>query len=156
MALLSSFSRHHAGGARQVGAVWYTEGLAEPGPAAVPPRDRGLPPRRTASRGRPGGAPGSVGRRPRADLGRVQACLATPRRSPPMKTAFSSAVLAVLLVAPGPCFALWEIAPVSQELAKKMGMEVRSERAGPNHVRVELAFKTEGELKVFTEGELKD
>jgi hypothetical protein len=73
-----------------------------------------------------------------------------------MKTAFSIAVLAILLVAPSPCFALWEIAPISNELAKKMGMEVRSERAGPNHVRVELEFKTEGELKIFAEGELKD
>jgi hypothetical protein len=73
-----------------------------------------------------------------------------------MKTAFSVAVLAILLAAPSPCFALWVIAPVSTELAKKMGMEVRSARAGPNHVRVELEFKTEGELKIFTEGELRD
>jgi hypothetical protein len=73
-----------------------------------------------------------------------------------MKTAFSIAVLVVLLVAPSPCFALWLIAPVSTEQAKKMGMEVRAERVGPNHVRVALEFKTEGELKIFTEGELKD
>ena len=73
-----------------------------------------------------------------------------------MKTAFSIAILPVLLVAPSPCFALWEIAPVSTELAKKMGMEVRSDRAGPNHVRVELEFKTEGALKGFAEGALKD
>jgi hypothetical protein len=31
-----------------------------------------------------------------------------------------------------------------------MGMEVRSEPAGPNHVRVELEFKTEGELKNYS------
>ena len=73
-----------------------------------------------------------------------------------MKTAFSSAVLAVLLVAPSPCFALWEIEVVSQKRAKEMGMEVRSEKAGPNHVRVKLEFKTEGELKTFAEAELKD
>ena len=73
-----------------------------------------------------------------------------------MKTAFNIAILTVLVVVPSQCFALWEIAPVSKELAKKMGMEVRSERAGPNHVRVELEFKPEGELKVFTERELKN
>jgi hypothetical protein len=53
-----------------------------------------------------------------------------------MKTACSIAVLAVLLVAPGPCFALWGIASVSKDVAKEMGMEVRSKRAGPNHVRL--------------------
>ena len=73
-----------------------------------------------------------------------------------MKTAFSIPVLTIVLVAPSPCFASWEIAPVNKKLAKKMGMEFRSEPAGPNHVRVELEFKTEGELKIFTEGELKD
>jgi hypothetical protein len=73
-----------------------------------------------------------------------------------MKTAFSIAILPVLLVAPSPCFALWEIASVSTERAKELGMEVRSEGAGPNHVRVELGFKTEGAFKNFAEGALKD
>lgn len=36
-----------------------------------------------------------------------------------------------------------------------MGMEVRSERAGPNHVRVELEFKIEGKLKDFSRVELR-
>jgi hypothetical protein len=73
-----------------------------------------------------------------------------------MKTTFNiSAVAVFLVVAPSPCFALWEIAPVSKELAKKMGMEVRSERAGPNHVRVELEFKAEGELKDYSRVELQ-
>jgi hypothetical protein len=36
-----------------------------------------------------------------------------------------------------------------------MGMEVRSERAGPNHVRVELEFKAEGELKDYSRVELQ-
>ena len=67
-----------------------------------------------------------------------------------MKTAFSLAVLAVLLVAPGRCFALWTIAPVSKEGAKELGMEVRSTAAGPNQVRVELELKTEGKLKRFS------
>ena len=67
-----------------------------------------------------------------------------------MKTAFSLAVLAVLLVAPGRCFALWTIAPVSKEGAKELGMEVRSTAAGPNQVRVELEFKAEGTFKEFS------
>jgi hypothetical protein len=74
-----------------------------------------------------------------------------------MKAAFSIAVLAVVLVAPGRCFALWEIVVVSNELAKKMGMQVRSEAAGPDQVRVELEFKTEGKFEEFSpEGKFKD
>ena len=72
-----------------------------------------------------------------------------------MKTAFNIAVLAVLLVAPSPCFALWMIVPVSKEGAKELGMEVRSTAAGPNRpnqVRVELEFKIEGKLKDFIPG----
>jgi hypothetical protein len=72
-----------------------------------------------------------------------------------MKTAFSIAVLAVLLAAPSPCFALWLIAPVSTERATELGIEVRWEGAGPNHVRVELGFKTEGAFKNFADGALK-
>jgi hypothetical protein len=74
-----------------------------------------------------------------------------------MKTAFNIAVLAILLVAPSRSFALWEIAHVSKEQAKEMGMEVRSEPAGLNHVRVELEFKTEGRFGEFSpEGKFKD
>ena len=69
-----------------------------------------------------------------------------------MKTLFGIAVLAVLLVAPSPCFALWVIAPVSKEGAKELGMEVRSEAAGDNQVGVELEFKTEGKLERFVPG----
>jgi hypothetical protein len=67
-----------------------------------------------------------------------------------MKTAFSLAVLAVLLVAPGRCFALWVTATVSKERAKEMGMEVRSAAAGPNQVQVDLEFKTEGRFEKFS------
>jgi hypothetical protein len=67
-----------------------------------------------------------------------------------MKTAFSLAVLAVLLVAPGRCFALWGHATVSKETAKGLGMEVRAQVAGLSDVRVELEFKTDGELKGFS------
>src|SRR5262245_46501532 len=71
-----------------------------------------------------------------------------------MKTTFSLAVLAVLLVAPGRCFALWGIAPVSKERAKEMGIEVRS-TAGPNRVRVEMEFKAEDLLKNFSRVDLR-
>ncbi len=64
-----------------------------------------------------------------------------------MRTAFNIAVLAVLLVAPGECFALWDIEHVTKDRAREMGMEVRSVAAGPNHVGVELEFKIERELK---------
>ena len=74
-----------------------------------------------------------------------------------MKTLFGIAVLAVLLVAASPCFALWLIAPVSKEGAKKLGMEVRTTATGPNHVIVQLEFKTEGKFEEFSpEGKFKD
>ncbi len=74
-----------------------------------------------------------------------------------MKTLFGIAVLAVLLVAPSPCFALWVTVHVSKERAKELGMEVRTTEAGPNQVRVELEFKTEGKLKDFSpEGKFRD
>ena len=45
--------------------------------------------------------------------------LATAKRRLVMKAALNITVLAVLLVAPGPCFALWGIALVSKERAKE-------------------------------------
>jgi len=73
-----------------------------------------------------------------------------------MKTIFSiSAVAVFLVVAPSPCFALWFTVGVTPELAKKMGMEVRSTPAGPKQVRVELEFKAEGELKDFSRVDLR-
>ncbi len=73
-----------------------------------------------------------------------------------MKTAFSLAVLSVLLVAPGRCFALtWGKAIVSKEQVKEMGIEVRSTAAGANQVRVELEFKADGLLKNFSRVELR-
>ena len=72
-----------------------------------------------------------------------------------MKMVFNIAVLAVLLVAPSPCFALWGIVSVSKEEARKLGMEVRSEPSGPNDVRVELEFKLEGKLKDFSQVEVR-
>ena len=72
-----------------------------------------------------------------------------------MKTAFNIVVLAVLLITPGVCFALWDIELVTKDRAKEMGMEVRSVAAGPNHVTVELEFKTEGQLKDFSRVDLR-
>ena len=67
-----------------------------------------------------------------------------------MKTAFGIAVLAVLLISTSPCFALGFVKNVSKEGAKELGMEVRSEAAGANQVRVELEFKVEGQLRNFS------
>lgn len=73
-----------------------------------------------------------------------------------MKTLFHLAVLAVMIaIAPGTSFALWDLAPVSTGEAKKIGLEVRAERSGPNHIRVELEFKPEGQLKNFSHVDLR-
>jgi hypothetical protein len=67
-----------------------------------------------------------------------------------MRTMLNIIALAVLfLVAPSPCFALWDVASVSKEEAKAAGMQVRSREAGSTRVSVELEFKTEGQFKVF-------
>jgi hypothetical protein len=72
-----------------------------------------------------------------------------------MKTAFGIAVLAVLLVAPSSCFALRWHMHVSKEQAKELGMEVRSEGAGANQVRVELEFKVEGKFQNLSRVDLR-
>ena len=73
-----------------------------------------------------------------------------------MKTIVNIVAFAVLFgVAPSLCFALWEVEDVSTERAKELGMEVRSQAAGPNHVTVELEFKTEGALKDFSRVDLR-
>jgi len=73
-----------------------------------------------------------------------------------MKPLLYLSALAVLLIfAPGPCFALWGIAEVSRERAKELGIEVRAQPAGPNDVRVEMAFKAKGELKGFSRVDLR-
>ena len=74
-----------------------------------------------------------------------------------MKTLFGIAVLAVLLVAASPCFALTFHVAVSKEKAKELGMEVQTTATGPNHVSVRLEFKTEGRFVEFSpEGKHKD
>src|SRR5262245_19557410 len=62
---------------------------------------------------------------------------------------------AFLIVTANPCLALWEIALVSKEPAKEMGMEVRSHAAGPVEVRVDLEYKPQGELKDVREVNLR-
>ena len=48
-----------------------------------------------------------------------------------MKTIFNiSAVAVFLVIAPSPCFALWGVVNVSKEVAKELGMEVRTTTAG--------------------------
>jgi hypothetical protein len=47
-----------------------------------------------------------------------------------------------------------EIAPLTKEEAKVMGIEVRAKPSGPDHVWLELEFKPEGKLKQFTHVEL--
>ena len=73
-----------------------------------------------------------------------------------MKPIFTiSAVAVFFFVATSPCYALWGHMTLSKEEAKGMGMEVRSERPGPNQVRVELEFKTDRWLKNFRGVELQ-
>ena len=73
-----------------------------------------------------------------------------------MKPIVTISVMAVLfVVVPSPCFALWGIVPVSNERAKEMSMDIRSNAAGPNHVTVELEFKTEGALKNFSRVDMR-
>jgi hypothetical protein len=72
-----------------------------------------------------------------------------------MRTILTLSAVAVLLVAPGPCFALWGIYPVTPKTAKELGLEVRSTPAGPDMVRIELEFKLEGQLKGFSRVDLR-
>ncbi|HLW63826.1 MAG TPA: hypothetical protein VKS79_00815 [Gemmataceae bacterium] len=70
-----------------------------------------------------------------------------------MKPIFTiSAVAVCFFVATSPCFALWWERNISTKAeAKEIGMEVRSELAGPpNQISVILDFKADGELKNFS------
>ena len=67
-----------------------------------------------------------------------------------MKTVFNIFVLAVLLVvAPNRSYALESIEIVTKERAKALGLEIRTNAAGPDAVRVVLEFETKGELKDY-------
>src|SRR6266700_337664 len=68
-----------------------------------------------------------------------------------MKTMRNLPVLTFLFaLATGPCFAEMVIERVSRERAKELGMEIRSNPAGPDAVRVVLEFQAAGELKNFS------
>jgi hypothetical protein len=68
-----------------------------------------------------------------------------------MKTIFKISVLILLLIAASSqCFAMMNIAFISKEQAKELGMEIRMKGNGPNEVWVELEFKTEGKFKDFS------
>ena len=75
-----------------------------------------------------------------------------------MKAIFSISAAAVLLiVAPGPCFALWGIVSVTRERAQELGLEVRTRAAAHGHIHVELEFRTEREFAAFgPDGKFKD
>ncbi|MBS0267241.1 MAG: hypothetical protein JSS02_35280 [Planctomycetes bacterium] len=72
-----------------------------------------------------------------------------------MKRALSLAVVVLLVVIQGTCFALWGIHPVSKEQARELGIEFRSTAGGPSQVRVEMEFKLEGPLTKFSRVELR-
>ena len=60
-------------------------------------------------------------------------------------------VLTVLLApAPSLCWALEDIEIVTQERAKELGLEIKSNAAGPDAVQVVLEFETKGELKNYS------
>lgn len=74
-----------------------------------------------------------------------------------MKKILNIAVAVLLVVAPRPCFALWDVLQVSKEQAKEFGLQVSSQATGPTRVSVKLEFKIEGKFKVFSpESKFKD
>jgi hypothetical protein len=72
-----------------------------------------------------------------------------------MKIVKISVLTFLFIAASSQCFALREIAVVTKNEAKEMGIETRAHPAGPDAVWLELEFKPEGKLKEFTHVELK-
>jgi hypothetical protein len=73
-----------------------------------------------------------------------------------MKTILNISVLALLLMlVPSPCFALREIAIISRQEAKEMGIKLEAKGSGPDHLWVELEFKAEGKFKGYEHVELE-
>jgi hypothetical protein len=67
-----------------------------------------------------------------------------------MKMILQIAALVVLLVvAPNSSHAFESIEIVTKERAKALGLEIRSNAAGPDAVRIELEFAIQGELKDY-------
>src|SRR4051812_2773640 len=64
------------------------------------------------------------------------------------------ALVVLLVMTPGTCFAMDSITPISKERAKEMGIEVRTKVAGPEAVWVGVEFETKGKLKGVTHVDL--
>ena len=60
-----------------------------------------------------------------------------------------SALAILFAVAPNGSYAVEEIEIVTKERAKALGLEIRSNAAGPDAVRIELEFAIQGELKDY-------
>lgn len=79
-----------------------------------------------------------------------------PCRLKRMQTIFTISVFSAFLwAASGQCFALVSLAEVSVERAKEMGVTIRSNPNGDAGVMVRVEFKTQGELKNFTQVKLE-
>ena len=61
-----------------------------------------------------------------------------------------SLLTTLLAAAVNRCHAFESIEVVTKERAKELGMEIRASPAGPDAVRVELAFESKGELKGYS------
>lgn len=73
-----------------------------------------------------------------------------------MKTRITPSILAALLLGfASPCFAMMEIAEVSKERAKELGVTLRSRPNGDAGVAVWIEFRAAGVLKNFTRVELR-
>ncbi|MGL6076089.1 MAG: hypothetical protein ACRC8S_18175 [Fimbriiglobus sp.] len=73
-----------------------------------------------------------------------------------MKTALTSLALFLSFLATSSWgMALMEIEVISKERAKTLGLEVRSQAAGPELLRVEMEFPVTGEFKSFTRVDLE-
>ncbi|MBX7211330.1 MAG: hypothetical protein K1X78_23685 [Verrucomicrobiaceae bacterium] len=70
-----------------------------------------------------------------------------------MKTIIHFTALALLFtLTTGHCFGMWDVEEVSRERAKELGIEIRSQPAGPGNLLVELEFPTKGKFEKFGEG----
>jgi hypothetical protein len=73
-----------------------------------------------------------------------------------MKTIFNlSALILLLFAAPRQSVAMMSIEEVTKVRAKELGMEIRVTGAGPDVVRVELAFDTKSALKGYSRVDLE-
>jgi len=73
-----------------------------------------------------------------------------------MKTKISLAALSILLTLTcGRCLAMMEIARLSKDEARKMGIELRALAAGPRDARIEMEFDTRDALKKFNRVDLE-